>query len=119
MDIYSYRSHIWNLYRRPIHNRGQPVFWNVPFLKVQLGLDSVWAGPFLYYEEIAIEAAEQWPVPDEPEDVDRQEQEQKYSYFGMDHGTAVALYEEQEVAGKVEEEEPTGVSEGSVVVRGY
>ena len=64
-------------------------------------------------------AAEQWPVPDEQKDVDRQEQEQEHSYFGMDHGTAVVLYEEQEVAGKVEEEEPTGVSEGSVIVRGY
>ena len=27
--------------------------------------------------------------------------------------------EEQEVAGKVEEEEPTGVSEGSVIVQDY
>ncbi len=37
----------------------------------------------------------------------------------MDHGTAVVPWKEQEVAGKVEEEEPTGISEGSVVVQGY
>jgi len=37
----------------------------------------------------------------------------------MGHGTAIVPQEEQEVAGKIEEEEPTEVSEGSIVVRGY
>jgi len=38
-------------------------------LKVQLGLNSVWAGLFLYYKEVAIGAAEQRPVPNEQEDL--------------------------------------------------
>ena len=72
----------------------------------------------LSHEQAAIEAAEQWLVLSWQEGVDRWEQE--HSCFGMGHETAMAPQEEQEQAvGKVEEEEPSGKPEKSIIIRGY
>ena len=79
--------------------------------------DFVYGGLYVFHEQAAIEVAVQQPVPNEQEDVD--EQEQVHSWLGRDHKTAEVQQEEQQEAGKVEEEEAVEVPEESVIIRGY
>ena len=79
--------------------------------------DFAYDGLYVFYERAAIEVAVQQPVPNEQEDVDKQEQ--VHSWLGRDHETAEVQQEEQQEAGKVEEEEAVEVPEESVVVQGY
>ncbi len=79
--------------------------------------DFVYGGLYVFHEQAAIEVAVQQPVPNEQEDVDKQEQ--VHSWLGRDHETAEVQQEEQQEAGKVEEEEAVEVPEESTVVWGY
>ena len=79
--------------------------------------DFVYGGLYVFHEQAAIEVAVQQPVPNEQEDVDKQEQ--VHSWLRRDHKTAEVQQEEQQEAGKVEEEEAVEVSEESVIIQGY
>src|SRR6266545_1664045 len=79
--------------------------------------DFVYGGLYVFHEQTAIEVAVQQPVPNEQEDVD--EQEQMHSWLGRDHETAEVQQEEQQEAGKIEEEEAVEVPEESIIVWGY
>ncbi len=79
--------------------------------------DFAYDGLYVFHEQAAIEVAVQQPVPNEQEDVDKQEQ--VHSWLGRDHKTVEVQQKEQQGAGNVEEEEAVEVPEESVVVRGY
>src|SRR6266545_850743 len=79
--------------------------------------DFAYDGLYIFHEQAAIEVAVQQPVPNEQEDVDKQEQ--VHSWLGRDHKTAEVQQEEQQEAGKIEEEEAVEVPEESIVVQGY
>ena len=79
--------------------------------------DFAYDGLYVFHEQAAIEVAVQQPVPNEQEDVDKQEQ--VHSWLGRDHETVEVQQKEQQGAGKVEEEEAVEVPEESVVVWGY
>ena len=79
--------------------------------------DFAYDGLYVFHEQAAIEVAVQQPVPNEQEDVDKQEQ--VHSWLGRDHETVEVQQKEQQGAGKVEEEEAVEVPEESIVVRGY
>ena len=79
--------------------------------------DFAYDGLYVFHEQAAIEVAVQQPVPNEQEDVDKQEQ--VHSWLGRDYKTVEVQQKEQQGAGKVEEEEAVEVPEESIIVQGY
>ena len=79
--------------------------------------DFAYDGLYVFHKQAAIEVAVQQPVPNEQEDVDKQEQ--VHSWLGRDHETVEVQQKEQQGAGKVEEEEAVEVPEESIIIWGY